>query len=465
MPISYLSYFSRVIAVGCCFTGNVMAQTSVNAPQNLPAPALKSAPVAQALVPEGVYAIQLLPVLQQNATTNDAQAEAILIKLGIAPKNGWISDYPITPAVLGELDTTIGIAAEQGKIPLAKSQALKQVGELKVKLGLDIGISPSPQTVTASPQIHTIYTYIDSKGSKMFTDDYNSIPPTLRAQAKIISQSSVTPSIAPVIPTSTPVLPPPTTSLPQAKPTVDPETLAGYYQNQGPPVITYYQPPDQYNNYYSWVPYPFWSGGYSYPGFYVLNNFQQQVYYNQKQYIVAGHRGGAIRNNADPDRDERNERMPPAGYLPNAEQSEHNERQERWYRQEQEHEHSLEAKQFPANQHPVESHDQQLQSPASSEVFRRIQEQEKLQMQATQHHEHSIQPQQHAFPQANVEQQESRVPSTVSPEVLNHHQHESMQMQGNQSSEPVIQPQPFPHNSRNFEHQEQHMQLPVNPGK
>jgi hypothetical protein len=36
-----------------------------------------------------------------------------------------------------------------------------------------------------------------------------------------------------------------------------PEVINKQYEEQGPPVVTYYAPPDPYSYLYSWVPYPF----------------------------------------------------------------------------------------------------------------------------------------------------------------------------------------------------------------
>jgi hypothetical protein len=248
-------------------------------PGNLP-------PVAQTLVPEGAYAIQLLEALKLGFTQDDEQAETQLSKQGIEPKNGWISEYPVTPVVLGELDNAIALASEQGKITLNKNEALKQVSELKTKLGLNIGmdanVTPPAQNHTTA--ISTIYSYIDSNGSKHYTDDYSAIPPAYQSQAKIVSQSAA--------PQSNGGPPSPYGTTP-AMPTVDPNALYSYYQNQGPPVLTYYAPPEAYYYLYSWVPYPFWWGGGYYPGFFMLNNFRQQVNFGSHPYFVSHHAGPA----------------------------------------------------------------------------------------------------------------------------------------------------------------------------
>jgi hypothetical protein len=82
-------------------------------------------------------------------------------------------------------------------------------------------------------------------------------------------------------------------SSPYTQPTIDPNALNNYYQNQGPPILTYYAPPPDYSYLYSWVAYPFWVGGSYFPGYFMLNNFYQQVSYGRNSYVVSHHAGPA----------------------------------------------------------------------------------------------------------------------------------------------------------------------------
>ncbi|MGD0962076.1 MAG: hypothetical protein ABSB19_19880, partial [Methylomonas sp.] len=285
----------NVLTSALLAAANVYGQTPVSPPPTPnPAGSLTnpgSVPVAQALVPEGVYAIQLLKTLKLGAVDDDAQAETLLSNYGIEPKNGWISDYPVTPAVLGELDNDIAIACDQGKIQLTKKQATQQVSDLKARLGFHIdsgqtsGRSPvQPLSPNAPPSDSRIYTYFDKSGAQYFTDNFDSIPPEYKGKAQIVSPAPTTPA-----PPPNSMAPP--ADYPQNSNAIDPNVLYSYYQNQGPPVVTYYPPPDDYYYLYSWVDYPFWSGANYFPGYFVLNNFQQQVIYNQRTYSVAHHAG------------------------------------------------------------------------------------------------------------------------------------------------------------------------------
>jgi len=72
----------------------------------------RTAPIAQTLVREGDFADSLSQVLLGRNSTNEMEAENNLASTGIAPLNGWISDYPVTPTILGELEDRIGAAAD-----------------------------------------------------------------------------------------------------------------------------------------------------------------------------------------------------------------------------------------------------------------------------------------------------------------------------------------------------------------
>ena len=292
-----------VFSLCCLFASAAFAQSPGNgAPPPLPPPASTATggganptPVEQALVPEGVYAMQLVDALNLGTAADQAKAEELMSNLGIEPKNGWISEYPVTPAVLGELDKGIAAACDQGKIPLTKDQALKRTGELKTRLGFEINPGPNPPSPLSRqrPASTKIYSYTDKNGAKYYTDDYDSIPTEYRDKAKVVSQSA--PSALAGMPGV-----PPDWQGPQNTATPNPNAIYDYYQNQGPPAVTYYPPPQPYYYLYSWVPYPFWSTGYYFPGFFVLNNFHRQVHYNQNPYYASHHVGPVHAGSAMP---------------------------------------------------------------------------------------------------------------------------------------------------------------------
>ena len=84
-------------------------------------------PIAQALVREGDFAIQLAQALKMGQAKNEADAESALASAGIAPKNGWIADYPMTPDIVGELQNAIGTAADSGKLRDEKGGGFKGI--------------------------------------------------------------------------------------------------------------------------------------------------------------------------------------------------------------------------------------------------------------------------------------------------------------------------------------------------
>ena len=246
-------------------------------------------PVAQTLVPEGVFAMQLAEALKLGPVPNEAKAEELLSSLGIEPKNGWLAEYPVTPDVLGDLEKAISVASDQGKIALTKNQALKLVSNVKAKLGFDVnpGLN-APARLIGKPGNKTIYSYTDSEGVIHFTDVYDSIPKEYQKNAKIVTQSTLH-EILSVKDSSTTEAPGPEY---MANP--NPDDINDYYYEQGPPVVTYYAPPDPYYYLYSWVPYPFWSTGFFFPGFFVLNNFHRHVFFNRHSFFVTHHVGGGF---------------------------------------------------------------------------------------------------------------------------------------------------------------------------
>ena len=245
--------------------------------------------VEQALVPEGVFAKQLAEALKLGLVPDEVKAEELLSGIGIEPKNGWIAEYPVTPAVLGDIEKGISVASDQGKIALKKDQALKLVGDVKAKLGFDVNPGQkAPADLTEKPANTTIYTYTDTKGEIHFTDKYDFIPKEYRANAKIISQSK------PHRPSGNTGDDEAEALGPQNMANMNPDDINEYYYDQGPPVVTYYAPPDPYAYLYSWVSYPFWSTGFYFPGFFVLNNFHRHVFFNQHPSFVSHHAGGVF---------------------------------------------------------------------------------------------------------------------------------------------------------------------------
>ena len=260
---------------GVPLTTSSTTQTGINPPS-----------IEQTLVPESVLAMQLAEALKLGPVADEAKAEALLSGLGIEPKNGWIAEYPVTPEVLGDIETGIALASDQGKIAHTKDQALKIFSEVKVRLGFDVkpGSNP-PAGLIKKPGKTTVYRYTDSHGAAHFTDDVDSIPEANRKTMKIVSQTTLN-GLSGGAGSSTTQAPAPQYT---AKPKLKPEVINQQYEEQGPPVVTYYEPPESYNYLYSWIPYPFWSTGFYYPGYFMLKDFHRRVHVNRRPYYVSHH--------------------------------------------------------------------------------------------------------------------------------------------------------------------------------
>ena len=245
-------------------------------------------PVEQPLVPEGVFAVQLVEALKMGQAQDEAQAESMLSAMGIEPKNGWIAGYPVTPPIIGEIEKGVAGAADAGKLGMGKDQALKAVGDLKAKLGLSVTlgeVAPSATQAAPSgqPASTIIYKYIDKKGVIHYTDRYESIPKEYRDQIEMIRETVQPP------PSGGPANENTETQANNYIPNPNPEVINNYYYNYGPPVVTYYAPPLPYYYLYGWVPYPFWYSGFFFRGFFILHDFHRHVFFHGHPFFVTNH--------------------------------------------------------------------------------------------------------------------------------------------------------------------------------
>lgn len=213
--------------VGVCFVSLLMlmipATIYAQAEQAKPGPPA----VAQQLVREGTFAVKLEFALAVGTTEDEAEAESRLGEVGVAPRNGWIADYPVTPDIIGELQRAVGDAAEAGKLSLARDEALKRLNDVAVELGLPVIPHADGKTYEGKPA-----------GAENYPD---------------------------------------------------PTVINNYYYTEGPPVVTYYAPPPDYYYLYAWVPYPFWCFGFWFPGYFILNDFHRTVFVNRRVVFVSNH--------------------------------------------------------------------------------------------------------------------------------------------------------------------------------
>jgi len=184
-------------------------------------------PVSQPLVTEGIFAVKLAESLGIIQTSDEIAAETSLGESGITPRNGWISDYPLTPDIIGEIRQSVATAADNKKLALNREDALKRFGESVESMGLAV----------------RVYTSGESSMNK---------------------------------PISCEKYP-------------NPATIADAYSGEEPPVVSYYCPPADYYDLYSWVPYPFWWADFWFPGFFILHDFHRHVAFHKHFVQVSNH--------------------------------------------------------------------------------------------------------------------------------------------------------------------------------
>ncbi|MGE5751044.1 MAG: hypothetical protein ACM30F_02810 [Nitrospirota bacterium] len=179
-------------------------------------------PVAQTLVREGDFAVKLAATLNVGLPTNEAEAEDMLAKAGVAPLNGWISDYPMTPQIVGQIQDSITKAAAERKLPMNSEEATKGLYLLTAQMKLP---TPAGEGTTAPD------------GKKAPVEPYDS------------------------------------------------QTINNYYSDEGPPIVTYYPPPVYYGYLYDWVPYPVFWFGFWFPGFFICHNFTTTVIVSNPPFV------------------------------------------------------------------------------------------------------------------------------------------------------------------------------------
>jgi hypothetical protein len=104
----------------------------------------EQAPISQPLVREGTLAVDLADALRLGTASDEVEAESKLGAVGIAPRNGWIADYPVTPDIVGELQGSVGDAADANRLTMSKDEALKAFQDVLWKYNL--AVRPSDQT-------------------------------------------------------------------------------------------------------------------------------------------------------------------------------------------------------------------------------------------------------------------------------------------------------------------------------
>ncbi len=188
--------------------------------------AAASPPIAQPLMREGDFAVALTEALKLGTGMGETEAESTLTSIGVMPRNGWIADYPATPDVIDEVRASISEAATAGKLFGGKDAVMAAFQG--VINGNNVPVRPADDQVAGAE-------------------------------------------------------PGPGTNYPDAG------DLNNYYDTEGPPIVTYYSPPPDYAYLYTWVPYPFWWSDFWFPGFFVLVDFDNGVYWHGHRGFISNH--------------------------------------------------------------------------------------------------------------------------------------------------------------------------------
>ena len=89
--------------------------------------------------------MELAEALKIGEVESEAEAESKLASLGIAPKNGWIADYTLTPNIVGELRNAVGEASDSGKIAMNREEAIRAFQDLITSIeSQNAGVEPPP---------------------------------------------------------------------------------------------------------------------------------------------------------------------------------------------------------------------------------------------------------------------------------------------------------------------------------
>jgi uncharacterized membrane protein YgcG len=184
-------------------------------------------PISQPIVSEGMLAVSLVTSLGVDSTIDEIVAESRLGDVGIAPANGWIADYPVTPDIIEEVRQSLIQAADDGKLPISTDEALQRYSDTISGLGLTVRPYTAGEAGVSEPVI---------------CDNYP-----------------------------------------------NPAMISTVYNTEGPPVVTYYCPPPDHYNLYAWVPYPFWWSEFWFPGFFILRDFHRNVHVHNRFVIITNH--------------------------------------------------------------------------------------------------------------------------------------------------------------------------------
>ena len=187
------------------YTASVNAQSSAS----------KRPPIGQPLVSEGEFAVELTTALNLASPHDEAAAEDALASINIAPRNGWISDYPMTPDIIAEVRDSTARSASSGSLRMAETEATGIVDSVSTAMNLPIKVAGGKHAYESS-----------SSSSSRSDSEYDS-------GSDFEYQSSSSSEYQ-----SNPGAPPPEVSEYAA-----PADIEGYYNDYGPPIVSYFHLP------------------------------------------------------------------------------------------------------------------------------------------------------------------------------------------------------------------------------
>ena len=97
-------------------------------------------PVEQPLVSEGEFAVELANSLHLTSSHDEAAAENSLAAINIAPRNGWISDYPVTPDIIAEVRESAARSASSGSLSLSEADVARAVDSVSIAMHLPVKV-------------------------------------------------------------------------------------------------------------------------------------------------------------------------------------------------------------------------------------------------------------------------------------------------------------------------------------
>jgi hypothetical protein len=198
-------------------------------------------PIEQPLVREGEFAVELATAFNLTSSHDEAAGESYLASINIMPRNGWISDYPMTPDIIAEVRDSASRSASAWNLQISETDAASIVDKVSIAMNLPVEVGYESNS------------------------EYQS--------------SSVAPP-------------------PEVSEYVEPSVVVDYYDDNKPPIVTYYPPPLEYTYLYDWVPSPFWWKGFGFGGFFILVDFDRRHHHNPITNHVTNANGTVTRINA-----------------------------------------------------------------------------------------------------------------------------------------------------------------------